>query len=913
VGTVRRSIAGVVIAGVLGLGLAIVQPNPPAAEAWKPPTHLFGTETALTDALDGTVTIPSADGTTTTDAAVNDTVRQALTQFPEVYRAGTIGPDAFPDLLFGQSQIHPDTKTKNDTAPPTSPDTAQSFEWLQFLWEQAWDPGQAADERLRNIAFALGYMGGHGNGDIWAHTWVNKYAEGVFPDFTNLAESDISVRHLVVEGYVDKHRPGFEANTSFAIDAPKKFIADKLILSDFSKSRSSSPLYDFFFDLQDGLEGQEASVHQDNTTQDFLGECPFCVPDPTDSPLNLIELGIDLLIEQYLENWIEDIDRGLRDWVDVWEVIATELMTGKKANADAIFDAFEEWALRDLLSMLGLPDFVGEGIFLIGEIVDFIVGLITDVLSFIFDAIKQIPILGDLITLVEGFIDDVKEAIVNAIEDIVDKIAAVFITLALGFTDLNPDVKDAIDRNDDGLISPREVIRVIQEPEEYIEHPALFPTGTRAAIDTDMGLPPGTDDDAGDVFRDYNPDTFTPLYDTTVMGKLAMLDENGLNNFFKTRAGGNTAALGNLYGPHANLSGSWPVPNNVMTGWAKSLDAEYQWRVNSPNDGRSYGTGTMNLFEDCVARDRVFRRTFKQPVAGIDAFGDAGDPPSPISETVAPVSTLTLSGPNVTNSGQTFITDDTDIVIQSTDNYFDKPDLRVFVRSFAAAGLPPAYGAGVPADPAPFRLTGADGARNVQFFAVDGKGTCNTEAEQTRTFNLDGTPPVITVLSPAPPGASFASDVILPLNFTASDGTGSGVDPATARHFVDGVQVPGPPGSADLFDFPAGTHVYRAEQADLLGNVGSREVPWVTIVTAGSLAANLQKALDRGCISKQSTFESLNVKLQNAAAADERGNDTASDNILDAFKNEIAAQTDKSITAKCADVLTQNATALQAA
>ncbi len=124
---------------------------------------------------------------------------------------------------------------------------------------------------------------------------------------------------------------------------------------------------------------------------------------------------------------------------------------------------------------------------------------------------------------------------------------------------------------------------------------------------------------------------------------------------------------------------------------------------------------------------------------------------------------------------------------------------------------------------------------------------------------------------------------------------------------------PGPPGSADLFDFPAGTHVYRAEQADLLGNVGSLEVPWLTIVTAGSLQANLQKALDRGCISKQSTFHSLDVKLKNSAKQDEKGNDNASDNLLGAFKNEISAQTGKSITVRCADILTQNATALQAA
>ncbi len=95
--------------------------------------------------------------------------------------------------------------------------------------------------------------------------------------------------------------------------------------------------------------------------------------------------------------------------------------------------------------------------------------------------------------------------------------------------------------------------------------------------------------------------------------------------------------------------------------------------------------------------------------------------------------------------------------------------------------------------------------------------------------------------------------------------------------------------------------------------MGSLEVPWVTIVTHSSLSANLQKALDRGCITKDSTFKSLSVKLGNASAADGRGNDTSSDNMLESFKEEIAGQIDKSITATCGNILITNATALQAA
>jgi len=367
------------------------------------------------------------------------------------------------------------------------------------------------------------------------------------------------------------------------------------------------------------------------------------------------------------------------------------------------------------------------------------------------------------------------------------------------------------------------------------------------------------------------------------------------------------------------------VPNNVMLGWAKSIDAEYQWRTQSPNDNRSYGTGRLWLFEDCVSRQRAFRTHFLPPVAGVDAFGDTGDAPTGISDPVAPTSGFSLSGPNVTNSGTTYVSGTTAISVASTDNYFPKDLLRVFVRRFSSGGPVPSYPPGVPADPASFTLDGADGVKSVQFYAEDGAyaatSRCNVEPEQTRSFTLDNTPPVVTVSSPTPPGpTSYLSDAILPLSFTADDGTGSGVDPATAQHSVDGVVQPGPPGAVDLFDYPAGTHQYRAQQADALGNLGTASVPWLTTVTHDSLQNNLAKAyLTRACIADFSTFHSLDVKLQNAEAADGRGNDGASDHQLQAFKNEIEqrqgplSEPGKRITRYCGNILTINATALQAA
>ena len=897
--------------------------RPQPAMAWKPPTHLFGVAQALLEAQTGSgVSIKALDGSTIT-IPVNATIKDALTQFPDAYRAGALGPDAYPDIFFGQGYIHPDTRTHNDENPGANPpNTAQTYEWLGYLWDKAWDTSKPPATRLRNIAFATGFMGGHAAGDIFAHTWVNHYAQGVFPDFTDLGKADISVRHVVVEGYADKHRPGFENNDFYTIAAPLDFVADELILSPFARSHAKYPLFNFFFSMQDGLKSQEADLEYDNTHQDSLGcvDTPLgevCLPDPTDSPINLIELAIDTLLELYLEAWISDIDDGLHAWPAVSETIARELFTGKQhIDKDKIFDALKEFALLHFLSMIGLPDFVGETIFLVSEVVDFIVGLLSTVLDAVFTVIKAIPIIGDLIAFVEDFYNKVKADIVAAINDIVDKLAAVVITAALGFTDLPASVKSVIDKNGDGLISPREVIRVLEEPEEYVDDNALFPAGTRAQLDADMHLPPGTDDDTEDVFRDYDPDLFAPLRDTTTLAKLSLLDETGLNTYFKTKAGG-AAVLGDLYGPHANSQGSWSVPNNVMLGWAKSIDAEYQWRTNSPNDGHSYGTGTMRLWEDCVSRIQVFRKLFVAPVTGVDAFGDTGDPASPLSDTVAPVSVLTTSGPTSNSGGTTYISGSTQIQIASTDNYWPKPDLRVSIRQFAVGGPVPPFAPRVVADPAPFTLTGADGPKTIQFFAEDGQGTpgCKTEATKSAAFSVDNTPPAITVVSPQPLPTTYTSDVILPLFFTATD-AGAGVDNATRRHFVDSVEKTPVPATIDLFDYVAGDHIYRAEIKDMLGNLGTTMVTWKVVVTSASLRNNLDKALVRGCITDTQTHHSLEVKLDNAAKLEANGQTGAMANALDAFVNEVSARTGaptengKTITPYCANILTTNANAL---
>ena len=958
---VRRGISVVVgvVAVAMFSGLVVAIPAGPA-NAWKPPTHIFGVEAALQDAIDdGEITFTFPDGSPPVTVPANPTVVEALTKYPESYRAGTIGPDGYPDMIFGQTAVHPDACTDNDNNPTPLPsdrcteqDKAQAFEFFTYLWEQAWNPATPTEERLENIAFALGYMGGHATGDMWAHTWINKYTGGVAPSWTDYENAEILVRHLVIESYVDKHRPGADNQTSYDASAPTKFVGEKLILSDFARAHGSHYLYDFFFDLKDTLYDKNEEIEDDAISQDLEEVCAVvCIylPDPTDAPINVVEFTALQLQSEYLEAWMDDITSGLKAWPDVSNEIAQELFTGKKVETSAITDALKEWFLTHFLSMMGLPDFVGTGIYLVDTIVNFVIDLISDAFGGLLDLLGDIPVLSDIVDAVVDVYDEAKAVVTEKIDEIKDKICNYFLGAAFDVASLKPSIKAALDGNGDGDVECDEIVAITNNPIPFVMNSALFPPGTRAQIDADMhlvnGVDPdsseatgetitlnGADDDVNGYYRNYDPELFAPLKNTTTIAKLALLDENGLNQFFKAKVGAGSDVLGDLYpayesqddplmlelGQHTAVS--WPVPNNVMlgvggVGWLKSLDAEYQWRLRSPRDGKSYGNGTMAFWSDCVSRERVFRSVFAQPNPGDDAFVDSDeDVPKGLSDSTAPVSSSSLSGPSFATGGKTYVSGATDIAISSVDEFWAKADVRVSTRTYEAGATPPAYDAAVAADPEPFSLTGVDGDRVVNFFGTDGKGRCNPEAEQTLALTLDNTPPEITVVSPTPPGPTdYVSSAMLPLNFTATD-PGSGVDAATRHHYADGVEKSPIPTTIDLFDYPAGIHTYRAEVADNLGNVGTKDVQWRTTVTWASLRANLDKAyLDRKCVTGASLYKVLGVHLKNGEAADLRGNDGASDNLLEAFRNDVMNNVPQKVTPYCANILATNAVALAAA
>ena len=329
---------------------------------FKPYTHVEIGKDVLADVQDGMITIEGQQ------FAVDSEVAAALQNHPDFYTAGVIGPDGFPDLIMGQSVIHP----------------VNTGRWLQHALDSAWaaqsSPSYSAPEKSEILAWSYGFLT-HAAEDMWAHTLVNEFAQGVFPAvadiLTDSENAAIAVRHLLVEGYIGDATPGYDGNpdrttlpdgdvsddSTPGIDFPtngefqgmSRYIYQTFILpQDPAKGLPTSrgPVIDFFLDLRAGLEDAisgpvnpiENAVGNFNSTVDALeatlnsGDCNFdgfldSIHDAVACPLALgtdiaigaftaaeefvedsITAAFGVLLNAYLGAWIDDIDSGLEAW-----------------------------------------------------------------------------------------------------------------------------------------------------------------------------------------------------------------------------------------------------------------------------------------------------------------------------------------------------------------------------------------------------------------------------------------------------------------------------------------------------------------------------------------------------------------------------------------------------------------------
>ena len=171
---------------------------PASAKAWKPFAHSHAADQAYADAVvDGKVEVGG------NPYPLDSRLVSALRAWPQFFNAGVIGPDGFPDIAYGQSQIHP----------------VHTGKWLRYLLGRAWaaqsDARYSADQRAQILAFTYGLLA-HIAGDMWAHTLINDFAGGVFPSVSELGHLDkakIALGHVVSEGYAGSATPGWDRST----------------------------------------------------------------------------------------------------------------------------------------------------------------------------------------------------------------------------------------------------------------------------------------------------------------------------------------------------------------------------------------------------------------------------------------------------------------------------------------------------------------------------------------------------------------------------------------------------------------------------------------------------------------------------------------------------------------------------
>ncbi|EFZ00463.2 hypothetical protein X797_004067 [Metarhizium robertsii] len=123
---------------------------------------------------------------------IRSAVAEAITGNEKTFLTGTLGADAFADILSGQLITHPGLFNQDDG-------TVTGFgtgDWVDHLIRNA----QSAEE----LAFAMGFAG-HAAADVFAHSYVNQFAGDVY-ELTD-GEVDVETRHMMVETYISEHNP----------------------------------------------------------------------------------------------------------------------------------------------------------------------------------------------------------------------------------------------------------------------------------------------------------------------------------------------------------------------------------------------------------------------------------------------------------------------------------------------------------------------------------------------------------------------------------------------------------------------------------------------------------------------------------------------------------------------------------
>jgi hypothetical protein len=173
----------------------------------------------------------------------------------------------------------------------------------------------------------------------------------------------------------------------------------------------------------------------------------------------------------------------------------------------------------------------------------------------------------------------------------------------------------------------------------------------------------------------------------------------------------------------------------------------------------------------------------------------------------------------------------------------------------------------------------------------------------------DTTPPVITINQPA--ATQYPHNATLTLNYSLTDGAGSGVQSFTP--LMDNATTVGNHGLQSgqaiklLTEMNLGQHTFTVNAIDNAGNENSSSVTFTIVVTADSIKDDVNQFSATGAIRKHGLANSLLAELNAAASARAAGDCAKANNRYQAFIKELQAQIGKGVDATAAVIMIADA------
>jgi hypothetical protein len=269
-----------------------------------------------------------------------------------------------------------------------------------------------------------------------------------------------------------------------------------------------------------------------------------------------------------------------------------------------------------------------------------------------------------------------------------------------------------------------------------------------------------------------------------------------------------------------------------------------------------------------------------------------------------PKTTRTLTGPVYTANGVTYVAGTTTINLSVTQNAI--ADGFGSAREFYEVFGPGTDSAGFLGYSSPFALPAPDGAYEVEYYGFDALD--NQEVIQAWPLTRDGTPPATTITQPA--ATSYVHSATITLNYTVTDGLGSGV--ASVTPTMDGATTLAGHGLASgqtvnlLIELSLGTHVFQVTAKDHVDNAAAPSVTFTIIVTPESIKVDVKQFFASGDVTLDEGRSLLRL-LDAAAAARAKGQCAQAATIYQAFIAELQAQSGKNISVQAAAIMTADA------